>query len=237
MMKRFSIKNKETIATLITEEEYFELAQKEISSLRQEIEDYIRTDPLFLKTFKPYRVSQNAPKIIQSMSKASLVAGVGPMASVAGAIAYFVVKALTEAGAEFVVFDNGGDIAFKINRQVTVGIYTGTTINNLGFCVQPREDIFGICTSSASVGHSISFGQTDATTILSTDVILADAVATALGNDIKNVDSTLINKSISQKMYAKIEGILVIIKEKIGLCGVLPQLKRVNINYDIITKG
>jgi ApbE superfamily uncharacterized protein (UPF0280 family) len=44
----------------------------------------------------------------------------------------------------------------------------------------------GICTSSATVGHSLSLGITDAVCILAQSASIADAAATALGNRITN---------------------------------------------------
>ena len=42
----------------------------------------------------------------------------------------------------------------------------------------------GLCTSSATVGHSLSLGKTDAVTIVAETATLADAVATATANQI-----------------------------------------------------
>jgi ApbE superfamily uncharacterized protein (UPF0280 family) len=43
----------------------------------------------------------------------------------------------------------------------------------------------GICTSSGTVGHSLSFGKADAALVSSADAALADAVATGLGNRVR----------------------------------------------------
>ncbi|MCA1989441.1 MAG: hypothetical protein LDL07_09915, partial [Desulfarculus sp.] len=42
-----------------------------------------------------------------------------------------------------------------------------------------------VCTSSGTVGHSLSLGRADAATILAKDAALADAAATALGNRVR----------------------------------------------------
>ena len=44
----------------------------------------------------------------------------------------------------------------------------------------------GLCTSSGTIGHSLSFGLADAVVILSKSAILADAAATAVGNRVKD---------------------------------------------------
>jgi ApbE superfamily uncharacterized protein (UPF0280 family) len=43
----------------------------------------------------------------------------------------------------------------------------------------------GVCTSSGTVGPSLSFGCADCATVLAPDAALADAVATGLGNRIQ----------------------------------------------------
>ena len=51
----------------------------------------------------------------------------------------------------------------------------------------PPEDLpISICTSSATVGHSLSFGKADAVTNTSKDASIADAAATAVGNIVKS---------------------------------------------------
>jgi ApbE superfamily uncharacterized protein (UPF0280 family) len=45
----------------------------------------------------------------------------------------------------------------------------------------------GVCTSSGTIGHSLSLGNADAVCVLSPSAALADAAATALGNRIKSV--------------------------------------------------
>ncbi|MBD3192710.1 MAG: UPF0280 family protein [Candidatus Heimdallarchaeota archaeon] len=237
-MKRTPIKIGETIATIIAEEEYFSVAEQEVREQRKALETFILRDPFFLTTFEPYSVPVDAPLIIKKMAEVSQMTGVGPMAAVAGAIAEFVVKAMVKAGAEFAVFDNGGDIALFIDRPIILGVYSGhQKLNQLGFKVQPRDHILGICTSSRTVGHSISLGQTDASVVISPDVILADATATALGNRITIKNEAAIKQTMKEMMINGIEGMLVIVDELIGLIGDLPPIVKANVEVDLITKG
>ncbi len=237
-MKRHHLRIKETIATIISEKEFISIADRVVRQRRQEIEEYIATDPLFLTSLKPYDVAFNAPEIVKRMVEASQIVKVGPMASIAGAIASSAVEAMIEAGANYAVFDNGGDIAIFIDKPLVVGIYAGRTkIKELGMKVLPRDEIFGLCTSSATVGPSLSFGKADAATVLSNDVILADAAATALGNNITQKNDNSIKKSMKKLMVDGIEGMIAIIEDKIGMCGKLPQLVKANVDYDLISKG
>jgi hypothetical protein len=108
--------------------------------------------------------------------------GVGPMASVAGTIAELALEAMIENGAEYGIVENGGDIAIFTDEDVRVGLYTG---KSEGLCMIVPPTKIGICTSSGTLGHSISFGGADAATVISKSVAVADAGATLLGNSVR----------------------------------------------------
>ena len=67
-----------------------------------------------------------APPLVQAMLQAAAACNVGPMASVAGAVADFVGSELLKHSGEVIV-ENGGDIFFKISRSITVGIFAGAS--------------------------------------------------------------------------------------------------------------
>jgi hypothetical protein len=78
----------------------------------------------------------------------------------------------------------------------------------------------GICTSSGTVGHSLSFGRADSVCVTSKSASLADAAATAIGNLVKGEGD--VKKAL--EAGAKIEGVLgivIIIKDKLGACGAI----------------
>ncbi|MGB9792102.1 MAG: UPF0280 family protein [Thermacetogeniaceae bacterium] len=153
------------------------------------LEEYIAADPEFARTLKPYPVSSKAPRIVRMMAGAAARAGVGPMAAVAGAVAEIVGRGLLRYTKEVIV-ENGGDIFLSTCRPVTVGIFAGPSplSERVGIRVYPEQGIRGVCTSSASVGPSLSFGRTDAAVVLAADAALADAAATALGNRVHTPD-------------------------------------------------
>lgn len=76
----------------------------------------------------------------------------------------------------------------------------------------------GICTSSGTVGHSLSFGKADAVCVISKSSTMADAAATAIGNmvcDKHDIKSALDHGT-------QIEGVLgiaIIIGEHFGAIG------------------
>jgi ApbE superfamily uncharacterized protein (UPF0280 family) len=196
-----------------------EITRELILKHRGVIEAYIKRHPEFVKTLKPWRVSGPAPIIINNMASAGEKAGVGPMAAVAGAIAEHVGIDLLMHTDEVVV-ENGGDIFFKTNGPVTIGIFAGKSPISLGMGlrVDPGEKPLSVCTSSGTVGHSLSFGKADAVCVLSGSCSLADAAATSIGNQITS--KAHIGSAIDfGKNIKGVDGIVVIMGNKIGMWG------------------
>lgn len=150
---------------------------------RRVLEDYISRDPVFLTTLEPYIPEAEAHTDILAMCEATALAGVGPMAAVAGLFSEKCGQLLARYS-EDVIVENGGDIWLKTSRQRQVVIFAGTSpfTYRIALEISPDQTPMGICTSSGTVGHSLSFGKADAAVILSPSAVLADAVATAAGN-------------------------------------------------------
>jgi len=76
----------------------------------------------------------------------------------------------------------------------------------------------GVCTSSGTVGHSLSFGKTDAAIILSPSAALADAAATAVGNLVKTAED--MEKAISFiREVPGLYGVGIIVGDKMSVWG------------------
>ncbi|WP_075364349.1 UPF0280 family protein [Desulfosporosinus metallidurans] len=163
--------------------------EETMRACRKPLEDYIQRDPGFVHSLTPYTVFPDAPFIVQTMAEAGCLAGVGPMAAVAGAVAEWVGKAISKRSRDVIV-ENGGDIFLRTSRIRKVGIFAGDSplSNRVAIEIRPDQTPLGICTSSGKVGHSLSFGKADAVVVLSPSVALADAVATAGGNLVQTVD-------------------------------------------------
>jgi ApbE superfamily uncharacterized protein (UPF0280 family) len=141
------------------------------------------------------------------------------MAAVAGAIAERVGRRLLSVSPEVIV-ENGGDIFLRTKNPLSVGLFAGVSPLSLkiGIRIEAIESGRGICTSSATVGHSLSFGKADAVCVLSPSCALADAVATAVGNRVNRPAD--IQPAIQWgKAIAGIEGLLIVIGEKLGAWG------------------
>ncbi len=186
---------------------------------RHQLERYIQSHPDFLTTLQPYPQDPYAPSLVRDMIEATRGVGVGPMASVAGAIAQYVAKGLQQ-WTDQVIVENGGDIFLKANRPVTVSIFAGESplSGKIGLVIPNEKMPLGICSSSATVGHSLSAGVADLVCLLSPSAVLADGAATALGNRIKS-------KTDLEKVATwadQIEGImggLVIVRDKMATWG------------------
>ena len=161
--------------------------EEKIRLCRMDIEKYINKDHRFLTALKPLSVELNAPLIIREMAEEARKANVGPMTTVAGAISESLGRDLLKQGYKDVIVENGGDIFIKTRKTRLIGIYSGRSKlwDNLCLKIKPKETPLGICTSSGTIGHSLSFGSADSVVVLSKSVSLADAVATATCNRIK----------------------------------------------------
>lgn len=201
---------------------------------RQDLERYIADDPFFVATLEPYPLQTGIP-VVDRMAAAGVSAGVGPMAAVAGAIACAGVEEMVRAGARLAVIDNGGDIALVSDRTLTVGIHAGSSpySDRIAFRVPPQDQILGICTSSATVGPSISLGYADAVCVISHNPCLADAWATALCNSVSRIDQGLLDRV----PWDRIMGVLVIEGDWIHKAGTLPPLVRARVDRDLVTGG
>lgn len=229
---------RETIVTISAREQrHIEAAKKSIREQRKYLENFIEKDPFFQLTFEPYDLgTDDAPDIVRQMTKSSAVFGIGPMSAVAGTIAKFAVEAMMDAGATYALVDNGGDISILNDCPVLVGIYAGASpIKDLAFEVPSRTTPLGICTSSGTVGPSISFGCADAATVISQNPALADAAATALGNMVQA--NNLLKECFKAIDRPGIDGALVIRGENMAMWGKLPALKRARVGAERITRA
>jgi len=186
---------------------------------RGPLESYIGHHPLFLTTLEPYQAEDEAPAIVKEMARVSQLTGVGPMAAVAGAIAEAVGRDLLAFSPEVIV-ENGGDIFLKISKKRLVGIYAGQSsfTKKIALEIMPRETPLGVCTSSGTVGHSLSLGSADAVIVLSPSTALADAAATALGNMVKAAAD--IPQAIERAQSIDgLRGLVIIVGDEMGVWG------------------
>lgn len=200
---------------------------EKINSYRRDIENYISRDRRFLTSLKPITVELNAAPIVKNMTSQAKKVNVGPMATVAGAVAQYIGKDILKKGFKEVIIENGGDIFLKIKRIRDIGIYAGRSklSGRLSLRIKPKDTPLGIATSSGTLGHSLNFGNADAVIIVSKDAILADALATAASNLVKSKDD--FKKAIDfAKKIPGILGLVIIMKDKLASWGKIKFVKR-----------
>ncbi|MFH1059280.1 MAG: UPF0280 family protein [Pseudomonadota bacterium] len=182
----FTVRVKETDLWLQAQRELGQEALASVLNHRRALEAYARQRPEYLSALQPLSADDLAPPLVRAMLAAGRAAGTGPMAAVAGAIAQAVAADLLPLSPALAV-ENGGDVYLALDRGATVGIWAGSSplSGRLGLVVAAAAMPMAVCTSSGTVGHSLSLGRADAATIVAADAALADAAATALGNRVQ----------------------------------------------------
>lgn len=187
--------------------------------LRGELEEYIKLDPAFRKALLPVPISAPAPEVVKRMCRASAGAAVGPMAAVAGAIAELVGEALRPHCSEIIV-ENGGDIFLQTCCERIIAVFAGTSrfSNRIGIRIEGDGRPLGICTSSGTVGHSLSLGRADAIVIRSRSAPLSDAAATGAGNMVDTKKDLMKAIAYAQQIEG-IQGVLAIKDDQMAAWG------------------
>lgn len=215
----FQVEIKESNLLVLADKRLPKQTEEALIWYREDIEQYIYKSPRFKVTFKPFPLEEKMPPIVRVMAEAAQAAKVGPMAAVAGAIAEFVGKELLNHCHQVIV-ENGGDIFMKVRKKRKVGIYAGDSPLSGKFAleIEPQDTPLGICCSAGTFGHSQSLGRADAVVILSPSAALADAVATAVGNIVKN-DSSIQEGLEFLKKIPFIRGGIMIKGKRMGAWG------------------
>lgn len=200
------------------------LSRELVIHARLQLENYIQKNPVFVSSLIPLPMDPTAPPLIREMLQAGQDAQVGPMAAVAGVIARYVGEGLIAAGFKEVIVENGGDIFLRRSGDCTVAIFAGQSplSYNIGIRIKGEHMPCGVCTSSGTVGHSLSFGDADSVTVVADSVALADAAATRLGNEVGRGrgSKTGVNMALAQaKTIQGLRGVLIICNEVMGAVG------------------
>ncbi len=215
----FNVVVKETDLCISARTNLRRKALRLVSKYRTTLERYVKQHPAFLTSLEALPIDDDTPHIVKLMLEAASKAGVGPMASVAGAIAECVGTELSAFSPEVIV-ENGGDIYLRSLKKRVIGIHAGNSplSGNIGLEINSRDTPLGICTSSGTVGHSLSYGKADAVVALSGSATLADAAATAIGNLIKEPADISDGIEVAKGIEG-LKGVIIIIGSDMGLWG------------------
>ena len=221
----FSVVVKETDLLVLADKDLSALALKEVLRHRRQLEFYISRRPEFLTSLRPVEIAHGAPDVVSRMARAAEAAGVGPMAAVAGTIAELVVEALLAESGQAIV-ENGGDIFIKTNIPRVVSIYAGDSplSHKVGLRIRPLDTSLGVCTSSARVGPSLSFGEAHAACVTAKSAALADAAATAVGNAARGPGGVEKALAVAEGIEG-VEGAVVIVGDRLGAWGAVELVK------------
>ena len=221
---------KESNCTIIADREAgIETAIFSIQSNRALLEEHIRENPIFLHSFEPIGF-EDGPEVAQLMVEASEMAGVGPMAAVAGVLADLAVKDMIADGCRVAVVENGGEVYAFSNQPVDIAFVAGDEPLSREMGFRLKQFPVGIATSSGRFSHAFSFGDADAVTIFAVNAGLADAAATAVANvitgeDVMEVIRLGIEKALS---IDGVSGVFILYCGIVGKSGQVPKLIKIN---------
>ena len=214
----FEVRAKESDLYICAETDLTDAAENLLIGVRWELESYIGTHPRFAESYVPVQVEVDAPAIVQQMARAAWRANVGPMAAVAGAVAEHVARGLAEHSANVIV-ENGGDVYIVGDEERVVALWADQPgVDLIGLRIPAGMQPVAVCTSSAKVGPSLSFGSADAVTAIAHDGALADAVVTALANTVHGAQD--IPRAVeAAKLVPGVFGVLATIDGHVGAWG------------------
>jgi ApbE superfamily uncharacterized protein (UPF0280 family) len=215
----FNVTVKETDLYIRAQTNLKRKALKLVLKYRDMLERYIERHPSFLTSLEPVDIGDDAPHMVTEMAESARKVGIGPMAAVAGAIAEFVGSQLLGSSPEVIV-ENGGDIYLKSLKARLIGIYAGKSplTARIGLEIKGQDTPMGICTSSGTVGHSLSRGKADAVIVLAKSAVLADAAATAIANLISHPQDIPGGIEFARGIE-DLSGVVIIQGDKMGLWG------------------
>ncbi len=189
--------------------------------LRRTMDAYLLMDPAFKSALTPYDAGLEAPDILKEMSRVSHKTGIGPMSAVAGAVALRVADFIkSKFGVNEVIVENGGDIYAEASSDMDISVFAGQSplSERVGLHIPATAFPLGICTSSGTVGPSLSLGRADAMMIICKDALLADSYATAFANCIQTINDLQPIIERIQKI-PDILGALAVKDDRLALCG------------------
>jgi hypothetical protein len=218
-LERFQVKVKESDLFILCSKKMKKIAYQTLKEVRRQIEIYIEKNRMFAVSLEPIPVAEDAPPIIAKMARAAETWNVGPMAAVAGLVAEEVGARLAE-DCDVVMVENGGDVYVKAPEPVRLALYAGEDspfTDKVIFQVDATHGL-GVCTSSAAVGPSLSFGRADAVVAIHGETAFADAAATSLANRIKSKED--VDRIVGeQEKRELLHGLIACCGDRLGIWG------------------
>lgn len=194
-----------------------------LEEARRIVLERIDEDPEFGVSTVPIPPSVSDPPIIREMCEASVRTGTGPIDSVGGAVADFIVRQLLERGCGHAVVDSNGVIALYTDQTIVLPAGAGRNMNGMAFRVPPQHSIVGTCTVSEGLGTGFHTGFADAAMTFGENAALAQSSAEVLGGMVFCPEDLV---SACEKV-ASIEGVhgcMVMLDDDLAVCGDVPDV-------------
>jgi len=193
-------------------------AQEIIQKYYNQVAEIVEKYPAFATSLSPLEIEAKYP-LVKEMLAVSQLLDIGPLATVAGAIAEFSGRELLKQTPQLIV-ENGGDIFLAKKGPIFIQplVVTHNSLSRVVLVLEERDYPLGICSSSSTFGHSLSLGQADLVTVVSRSAILSDGLSTRLANMVKAPCD--IKKALAYgRRFEGIEGIYIVKDSQIGLWG------------------
>ena len=141
------------------------------------------------------------------------------MACVAGAVAEFIGRDVEPKSAEYII-ENGGDIFLKTRHERKLSIYAKDSpySEQIGMKLKAAEEAYGICTSSATVGPSLSFRRADAVCIVAARRFFPMVLQRG-SEDIVHKEEDIAGAVEEGKAFPGVSAIIIIMGKTLGAWG------------------
>jgi hypothetical protein len=121
------------------------------------------------------------------------------------------------------VVENGGDVFVRVDSDRVIALDAGPASPfswKVGIKVTRAMGPVGICTSSGTRGGSLSFGRADAACAIAPSAALADAAATAIGNQVQSA-ADIESGIAAARRIPGILGAVIVVGDRIGAWGAI----------------
>ncbi|WMW65579.1 UPF0280 family protein [Nitratidesulfovibrio liaohensis] len=191
-----------------------------VTELRGQIKAWMLLVPDFRTSLVPVPTPASAPEVARRMAHGADIAGVGPFAAVAGTVAQMVAERFAPVSPDIIV-ENGGDIYICSQRDRVVGLLPDPASGEMiGVVVKAADCPVSLCSSSATIGHSLSLGVGDIAAVRARDASLADAAATLFGNMLQGPDDVArVTERAAAMAHLGIEGVYAQCGGRVGIWG------------------
>ncbi|WP_432735432.1 UPF0280 family protein [Maridesulfovibrio sp. FT414] len=216
----FQVVVEQTDLLIVADKDLSSEALDAVHEIRGILKAHMVLNPAFGPSLVPVDVPDGSHPVLIAMAEAAKSCNVGPMAAVAGAVAQFVAEALLPHSPNVIV-ENGGDIFMHSTRARKVALLSEPDSGaRIGLAIEADAFPLSICSSSGTIGHSLSLGSGDLVTVRAKDGRFADAAATALANLLRSPADVpkVIEKARTLQKHG-LDGVFVQYDSKIGAWG------------------